>query len=62
MSLSLTLTSSPAQLAFSQFGGGRGSSVKLLTAGGFRLYALNLLIPGKFDALVSAFSFVGVSQ
>lgn len=37
MSLSLTLTSSPAQLALSQFGGGRGPRVTLSTAGGFRL-------------------------
>lgn len=41
---------------------GRGPSVKSLTTGGFRLDALNLLIPGKFEAMLSAFSFIGGSQ
>lgn len=35
---------------------GRGPRAKLLTTGGFRLDALDLLIPGKFDAVLSAFS------
>lgn len=41
---------------------GRGPRVKLLTTGRFRLDALNLLIPGKFDAMLSAFSFIGAPR